>query len=619
MGPLPICSYLRKNKAYFLVVSIIGLWCGGTASAAETQDAFSYSAPNFSDDGEQLLKIYEVKWLGIPEFLQKILERHIELAVRKSEGLSQSEIDLLREEALPMIEQILKTEGYFNSKVDIQASTHHESATYEITITLGPAIKVESNVLRLEGNVRQEKDSFSIIPEWIADWNLPVGSVWTVDKWEKAKILALQFIQKDRFPLAQIKEHRAEVDPRSNQAELFFTIDSGPVAYFGNMTVEGMGRYPEKMVRSLARFKDGDPFREEDLLDFQSALEQDQHFSSVIVGRKIDQAERENEVKVNLEVKVEEFQRQKFDLGLLWDREEGFGLRSEYTHYNILKRGWVGAVLVDTKHYNPKFSLGLVIPKNSSSYSYLANVVAERQRPLPDWVVQEQVDSLTANLWQVYSRRRVEIRWGMEVLWEKIRRVEGNNQSSQVSTLNFVWQKEKVDRRNRPKSGYRVSANFSTTLGEFLAKNRFDRVLNRFSYWWTPPQKSGTFLINGVWGEVWTRNPLQVPSSKLFLAGGGQSVRGYEFQAITTVEGKRGTRLLTGSLEYQHPIGNDWSLAVFTDVGTVAGKQESMRWHPSYGMGLRWYNSLAPLQLDIAKGVNDPRRFRWYLGVNMGF
>jgi outer membrane translocation and assembly module TamA len=57
---------------------------------------------------------------------------------------------------------------------------------------------------------------------------------------------------------------------------------------------------------------------------------------------------------------------------------------------------------------------------------------------------------------------------------------------------------------------------------------------------------------------------------------------------------------------------------IFTDIGSGTMRRESFNWNASYGVGLHWYNALAPVQFDFAKGIKDSRRFRWYLGVNVG-
>ncbi|MCW0295120.1 BamA/TamA family outer membrane protein, partial [Klebsiella pneumoniae] len=64
-----------------------------------------------------------------------------------------------------------------------------------------------------------------------------------------------------------------------------------------------------------------------------------------------------------------------------------------------------------------------------------------------------------------------------------------------------------------------------------------------------------------------------------FFAGGNQSIRGYSYQSIgneTTIAGDDGEpvtlvvggdRLLTGSVQYQYSVNEQWRAAVFVDAG----------------------------------------------------
>ena len=559
--------------------------------------------------------IYQVTWRGIPERLQQRLGEHVEFLIRRQEGLSESDIDLLLEEAPGAVKQILSTEGYFNAEVKVYHLEPYRR--YRMDVLLGDPVRVKEHHLQLQGRILKE-DGPKRISRWRSEWTLPVGSVLTVEQWENAKVLALRSIQKKQFPKAKITEHRVEVDPDLNQAVLFLTLDSGPLARFSSIDIEGLKRYPEQIVRGLAQFKEGDVFQEELLADFQSALERGKYLSGVIVTQEIVPDAQNLWVKVK--VKVTEAPRQKIDVGLAWDKEEGMGFRFEYTHYNVLARGWESNVLVDAKRLNPKLSMGLATPRNAAGYSYVGALTFERQKALPSWTIKDEISSTTASLFQVRLRQGIEARWGIEFLQERTRRDNHPLRSDSLATLNFYWKKEYFDRKTRPRSGYRLSTNLSTTVGDVLAKYSLNRALTRFSYWWSPIQSLGTFSFSTQWGEVWVRHPEQVPLSKLFLAGGAQSVRGYGVESITSSGGDRGTRLVTGSIEYKHPIADGWTVALFSDVGKVSRSGEaSSRWHLGYGMGIRWYNSLVPLQLDIAKGRHDSRRFRWYLGMNMGF
>ena len=61
-----------------------------------------------------------------------------------------------------------------------------------------------------------------------------------------------------------------------------------------------------------------------------------------------------------------------------------------------------------------------------------------------------------------------------------------------------------------------------------------------------------------------TKNIFQLPLSLQLLAGGSDSIRGYQFQSIGP-----GKKLVIGSVELQQEIKEDWYLNVFFDAGDV--------------------------------------------------
>ncbi len=65
-----------------------------------------------------------------------------------------------------------------------------------------------------------------------------------------------------------------------------------------------------------------------------------------------------------------------------------------------------------------------------------------------------------------------------------------------------------------------------------------------------------------------------------------------------------GRKLLTGSLEADIRIRNNWSLALFVDSGSAFdGNPE---FSTGVGVGVRWYSPLGPVRLDLAHPLDDP-------------
>ena len=102
----------------------------------------------------------------------------------------------------------------------------------------------------------------------------------------------------------------------------------------------------------------------------------------------------------------------------------------------------------------------------------------------------------------------------------------------------------------------------------------------------------------------------QVPASDRFFAGGGGTVRGYEYQNVgphyadNTPQG--GLSLIDGTIELRQRIAGPLGGVVFLDSGTVGTQATPSFSHiaSSIGVGVRYDLGFAPVRVDIATPIN---------------
>jgi translocation and assembly module TamA len=116
---------------------------------------------------------------------------------------------------------------------------------------------------------------------------------------------------------------------------------------------------------------------------------------------------------------------------------------------------------------------------------------------------------------------------------------------------------------------------------------------------------------------------------KLFLAGGGGSVRGYAYRNIG-VNGPGGIvtggrSLIEASAELRARITDSIGAVGFVDAGYVGADSIpdfSQQFRVGVGAGLRYYTGLGPLRADVAFPLNrrkgDPS-LAFYIGLGQAF
>jgi len=97
-----------------------------------------------------------------------------------------------------------------------------------------------------------------------------------------------------------------------------------------------------------------------------------------------------------------------------------------------------------------------------------------------------------------------------------------------------------------------------------------------------------------------------VPPDKLFFAGGGGTVRGYEYQSLSPRDAlgalTGGRSLFAASAELRWRASERFGYALFTDFGAASEDPGTVFTDiaASVGLGIRYYPGFGPIRLDIA-------------------
>jgi translocation and assembly module TamA len=182
-----------------------------------------------------------------------------------------------------------------------------------------------------------------------------------------------------------------------------------------------------------------------------------------------------------------------------------------------------------------------------------------------------------------------------------------------------------------PRSGYRIEGRVEPTALTGDSSLAFLRTVAQGSIYFPLGEDQKTVIASRVrLGLIAGGEIPEVPASRRFYAGGGGSVRGYEFQAIgpRAPNGKPfgGLSLAETSLElrrsgiFRERLGG----VVFIDAGSV-GPEEVPTFDElkaSVGVGVRYDLGFGPIRADIALPLNKREgeaAFQIYLSIGQAF
>ena len=108
----------------------------------------------------------------------------------------------------------------------------------------------------------------------------------------------------------------------------------------------------------------------------------------------------------------------------------------------------------------------------------------------------------------------------------------------------------------------------------------------------------------------------ELPYLYRFKTGGSQSVRGYGFEDLSN-NNIGSNNIITASAELEYRFLDDWSAAVFMDVGNAFNEWDTMKLKKGVGVGIRWYSIAGPIRLDFANALDEPGK-PWRIHFTIG-
>jgi len=113
----------------------------------------------------------------------------------------------------------------------------------------------------------------------------------------------------------------------------------------------------------------------------------------------------------------------------------------------------------------------------------------------------------------------------------------------------------------------------------------------------------------------------QFPESYEFRTGGDRTVRGYKYESLYPLDSVTGGKhLVVASLEYDHHLFQDWSVAAFVDAGNAINDFSSIDLKFGVGAGVRWQSPVGMVRLDLAMPLDEPNDgFRIHLNIGPEF
>lgn len=549
-------------------------------------------------------------------------------------GLSQLEqrkddpiesVSLLRRRAsgdVQRIREVLRSEGYYDSRVRFEIEeppADDQPAKAILQLERGPPYLLESFVLSF-ASPAQERAADGISYESLG---VKMGERARADMIVSAERQLITRLGRQGYPFARALDRDVVVDHETRSVAATLEIDSGQPTVFGPLAIEGLSDVDADVVRRAVSWKEGERYDTRKVAETRQALSGLDLFSSVSVSAQQDRRDGET---VPMQVALTESPPRSIGGGVKYSTSEGVGVRAFWRHRNFFGGGEELRIQGDASEqvYGAEINLG--------KPAFLDN---DNRLDLGAYARDENYDAYDAQ--RVGTGATLTRQFGgpymgsLGVTLEQSR-ITDNTGTNSFTLLGFPVKGEynTTDDLLNPTSGGKLTLTATPYTGiigsdaNFLVLRADDTV----HYALDEEKKyvlAGRISVGSILGATRT----DIPADKRFYAGGGDTVRGYDFQSVGPRDAELnpvgGSSMMAGSVEFRARVWEDIGLVTFLDGGNVYRTEM-----PDFGedilfgagVGLRYYTPIGPLRFDIAVPL-DKREgdsaFQIYLSLGQAF
>lgn len=431
------------------------------------------------------------------------------------------------------------------------------------------------------------------------------------------------------YPLAQIHHKLIEADHDANAVDVKIIVDPGPPAVYGWLSVSGTERLDPGKVAEYSDLQPGVQFNPSDLKKARNRLRKLESIESVriVEGESLD---GNGGIPVTME--ITERKPRYFGGTAAVSTFDGGELTAYWGHRNLF--GESEHLRVDASISNIgedslselQFSAGAVVTK-PAVFDIDTDLVTEFRvkREVPD-----TYDSYTGFAKVGLSKRFDDRRSGSVALSATQTYVEDAFGEEHYTLLALPTEGvyDSRDSSLDPTQGLHAFAQLTPTADLANAHAYLAARIQVASYRALDPNHRAILAGRLTFASVAGADLEDIPATDRLFAGGGGSVRGYEYRSLGPDPDGRdtgGRSLLAASLEMRLKATETIGIVPFVDIASVS--RDSL---PSFsktpyvgaGLGLRYFSALGPLRLDVAVPLterDDRQAFGFYVGLGQAF
>ncbi len=613
-------NWAGSRAAAMIVMTFSMMLSPVVAHAAEAPDRDFYRIFDFADGSTEFR--YQARLTGVEDasLLQLLQSASQLISLQGRPPPSLVALERRARNDIDRLQKVLRSEAYYDSGIDYRIDAELTPVQVIIDILSGPRYQLRQYTITYSGqgsedsNLPGDAASIGVNPGQSARAELVLG----------ARRRLLETLAGIGHPLANVVKQTAVVDHADSSMSVTIEVIPGELSHFGRLAVSGSRKVEVDYVKSFISWQDGDIFDRRKLNDARNRLLGTGLFATVAFEypNQVD-----DDGKLPVTIALEERKHRSIGVAGRWSTDEGFAFEGEWEHRNIFGREELLSLAIEVGEIKQEFSAIFKKPHYlRRDQDLLANGA----------LTFEDTDAYHGPITRYFAglQRKLSPNWnvvaGIPLEFSNLTDLQGTRDFF-LYGLEFRGSRDTSNDRLDPSGGTRLRLSLNPYNGSGEDDVKFVTAqLGLTGYHAIDSAKRYILAGRTRFGSTVGESTEDLPANKRFYAGGGSSIRGYQFQSVGPLGADNtplgGRSLFELSVELRIKFSDSLGAALFIDGGNVDDSElpdfsTDLQW--AIGFGGRYFTTFGPIRLDFGfplnprEGIDDSMQL--YISIGQAF
>lgn len=601
---------MQKICYFFLIVFLLSLVIGHhlfaktTTTSINNQQAITYTVTFISPE--------------VPKLATEMVT-HSELIRLANQPLNNKiGLNLRVKEDINIAQKILDSNGYYSGT--IQQDINWQANPIKIQIQFKPGVQYKINTIAIQ----YLDEDLSYLPLSLEKFNLnkedpalAINIISSVDN-------LMQYIHNNGYPLAKLEHTQYIINRMVYTLDINLIIKQGPLLHMGEVQPQNKLNISTRFLNKIITWKEGRVWSNALIDSYRTRLQQTGLFSSISLTPSNKKEQNRN---TPIELVATEAPPRTISGGVQYSSDQGIGARGTWEHRNVFGNGEFFRLTAPMTQDDQRIMANFRKPAfGSPKQSFISEAQLLKENTTS---YKQQLASITAGLERQFNRRL----FGSTSFSVDTGFMDDRDSAKKMFTLFGVPLSITRDTSKdplNPVKGTKTTLKIIPYTGKYKKNILTLRSRLDFSFYLDVLETGKLILASKIAvGSLLGRDIENYPAMLRFYAGGGGSVRGYDYQSLGPKnkygDAIGGLSFSTISFELRMKITDTIGIVPFIDGGNIYEKKfpdfkKAIYW--GVGLGLRYYTSFAPIRLDVATPLQNRRHnkhFQFYISIGQSF